>query len=63
MGMRIRGPLACALALSALAGAVPPARAQETPDVRVLAAASLTEVVAALAKRFQGARVVTSFGA
>ena len=40
-----------------------PARAQQPPPVRVLAAASLTEVVEALARRFDAARVVTSFGA
>jgi molybdate transport system substrate-binding protein len=49
--------------LALAAGAGRPARAQEAPSVRVLAAASLTEVVEALAKRFEGARVVTSFGA
>jgi molybdate transport system substrate-binding protein len=51
----------CAIAFILLAGA--PARAEEKPRVRVLAAASLTEVVEALAQRFEGARVVPSFGA
>src|SRR5262245_34141582 len=39
MGMRIRGLLACALALSAVAGVVPPARAQKTLDVHRVAIA------------------------
>src|SRR5262245_46847615 len=55
--------LALLLALAALAGGARPARAQEAPSVRVLAAASLTEVIEALAKRFDGARVVPGFGA
>jgi molybdate transport system substrate-binding protein len=58
---RIAAPFACLLALAAGAGR--PARAEGIASVRVLAAASLTEVVEALAKRFEGARVVTSFGA
>jgi molybdate transport system substrate-binding protein len=41
----------------------PAAQAQETPTLRVLAAASLTEVVEQLGRRFEGARVVPSFGA
>jgi molybdate transport system substrate-binding protein len=60
---RIPALLAGAVALFALGGGRPPARAQETPSLRVLAAASLTEVVEALAQRFEGARVVPSFGA
>jgi len=62
--MRRRSPsrLACLVALVGLASADRPARAQETQSVRVLAAASLTEVVEGLAKRFEGARVVPSFG-
>ena len=68
--MRRRVPLARWLALAlarwlalaglALAGGT---AAAEPPTVRVLAAASLTEVVEALAKLFEGARVVPSFGA
>src|SRR5262245_65513544 len=50
------------LALGAPGGARP-AGAKEPLGLRVLAAASLTEVVEAFAKRFEGARVVTSFGA
>jgi molybdate transport system substrate-binding protein len=52
-----------ALACIALLLLGTPARAQEAPGLRVLAAASLTEVIEALAQRFEGARVVTSFGA
>src|SRR5574338_32086 len=52
-----------AVFLSAIA-LVAPVRAAEAPEkLRVLAAASLTEVVEVLAKRFEGAQVVTSFGA
>jgi molybdate transport system substrate-binding protein len=50
------GALLLALAL------VLPARA-EPESLRVLAAASLTEVVEALGRRFEGARVVPGFGA
>ncbi len=52
---RLAFALVCAIALAAAA--------QPAPTVHVLAAASLTEVALALAKRFEGARVVTSFGA
>jgi molybdate transport system substrate-binding protein len=52
--------LACATLLTLGAA---PVRAQPEAEVRVLAAASLTEVVEALAARFEGARVVPSFGA
>src|SRR5262249_59673834 len=55
--------LAAALAVAGGAASPAPARAQETATVRVLAAASLTEVVDGLGKRFEGARVVPSFGA
>jgi molybdate transport system substrate-binding protein len=61
MPARIPGVLAGAVALAVFGGA--PARAEEQPRVRVLAAASLSEVVEALAQRFEGARVVPSFGA
>jgi len=49
--------LAFALALA------PPAFAAEPSELRVLAAASMTEVVTALAARFADAKLVTSFGA
>ncbi len=52
---RIPFVLVCAIAFAA--------QADPAQTVRVLAAASLTEVVDALAKRFEGARVVPSFGA
>jgi len=52
---RIAFALACAVALAA--------GAQPTQTVRVLAAASLTEVVEGLAMRSEAARVVPSFGA
>jgi molybdate transport system substrate-binding protein len=61
MPSRSRALLACALALVGTIGAL--ARAEEAPRLRVLAAASLTEVVTALAERFAGARVSASFGA
>lgn len=54
----MRGSLAVVLTSMLLAV---PARG-ETDRVTVYAAASLTEVVTALAARFEGARVVTSFG-
>ena len=60
MRRRISAAFALLLALAAAAG---PARSQQAPGLRVLAAASLTEVVEALAKRFEGARVVPGFGA
>lgn len=57
-------PRRAASVLVALALFVAPlARAQPTPSFRVLAAASLTEVVGALAQRFEGTPVVPSFGA
>jgi molybdate transport system substrate-binding protein len=58
----MRSRLALLLALAA-AVAGSSAQAQEAPTLRVLAAASLTEVVEALGKRFEGAGVVPSFGA
>jgi molybdate transport system substrate-binding protein len=57
---RVPALLACASALLALGAAL---AERQAPSLRVLAAASLTEVVEALAARFEGARVVTSFGA
>jgi molybdate transport system substrate-binding protein len=63
----MRGRLATAfrsaLALGAAAAAQAQAPEPEPASVRVLAAASLTEVVEGLAKAFEGARVVPSFGA
>jgi len=62
--VRARRRAAAALATAlALAGGAVATRAEEPATVRVLAAASLTEVVEGLAKRFEGARVVPSFGA
>jgi molybdate transport system substrate-binding protein len=59
--MRVRPAFLLAVLLVSFAFS---ALAQTQPKrVRVLAAASLTEVVEALAKRFEGAEVVTSFGA
>jgi ABC-type molybdate transport system substrate-binding protein len=60
--MRRRVPIARWIAPASLVFATGTAAAEEPVSVRVLAAASLTEVVEALAKRFEGARVVTSFG-
>jgi molybdate transport system substrate-binding protein len=66
-GARLAGLAVLAAWLSAGA----PGRAQgdargrtedDSPALRVLAAASLTEVVEALARSFEGARVATSFG-
>src|SRR5262245_4071806 len=54
---------ASVLVALALLFAAPLAHAQPTPGLRVLAAASLTEVVGALARRFEGTLVVPSFGA
>lgn len=55
--------LLASLAALAATSAATPARARGPgPVVRVLAAASLTEVIEGLASRFEGARVVTSFG-
>ena len=62
-GRRIRPPLACLLAVAAAGLGAGGAAGAEGASVRVLAAASLTEVVEGLAKRFEGARVVPSFGA
>ena len=62
-GRRIRPSLACLLAVAATGLAAGRAARAEDASVRVLAAASLTEVVEGLAKRFEGARVVPSFGA
>jgi molybdate transport system substrate-binding protein len=60
---RTRAVLASLLAFAVLAGPGRPARAEGARGVRVLAAASLTEVVEALARRFEDAPVVASFGA
>ena len=54
---RVAVLVACAIAFAARAQPAP------LPALRVLAAASLTEVVGTLAKRFDGAEVKTSFGA
>lgn len=62
MPRRIPALLPCLLALVAAAGTDRPARAEDARGLRVLAAASLTELVAGLAQRFEGARVVASFG-
>lgn len=59
---RIPALLLSLLVLLAVAGAGRRARAEDARSVRVLAAASLTEVVEGLAKRFEGAHVVPSFG-
>jgi molybdate transport system substrate-binding protein len=55
--------LAASLLLLAAAASGGTAFAQPAPELRVLAAASLTEVVEALARGFEDARVVPSFGA
>jgi molybdate transport system substrate-binding protein len=66
---RFRAAVGLVLALASSAGIAraEPLRAEsprdERPVLRVLAAASLTEVVAALAQDFGAARVETSFGA
>jgi molybdate transport system substrate-binding protein len=62
--LRARAPLAGAVALAALLCAGAPAGAEDpAPPLRVLAAASLTEVVEVLSDGFEGAPVATSFGA
>jgi molybdate transport system substrate-binding protein len=53
---------ALSIALLCALQAASPAQAQDAAPVRVLAAASLTEVVEALAGGFRAARVETSFG-
>jgi molybdate transport system substrate-binding protein len=60
---RVRGAhLAGWLLVFAAASAGGPARAQTAPTLRVLAAASLTEVVGALGRDYARARIVPSFG-
>jgi molybdate transport system substrate-binding protein len=54
--------LGCVLLLASLAAGAGPASAEPKPVLRVLAAASLTEVVEALAQPFEDARVEASFG-
>jgi molybdate transport system substrate-binding protein len=66
--MRVRGPaVVAALACLCVAGAVSRAQSGEpTADVRIYAAASLTDVIADLAKRLEplrGRHVVASYGA
>lgn len=65
MRARVRTAFVSALVLFGSAGlGARSAQAQSTPGpLRVLAAASLTEVVEALAKDFEGGSVETSFGA
>jgi molybdate transport system substrate-binding protein len=62
--MRNRNPLrvGAAIALGAVVLAFAAASAEEPRPLRVLAAASLTEVVEALAQCFDGGPVVSSFG-
>lgn len=63
MRSRLRGAGRRALALAFLAAALAPHAVRAEGELRAFAAASLTEVVGRLAARFDGARVVTSFGA
>ena len=56
--VRIPVALLFALSLARPVLAAEPA----APDLRIFAAASMTEVVNALAQRFEGARVLSSFG-
>jgi molybdate transport system substrate-binding protein len=59
---RAAGGLAGALALAAAIAGAAAARAEPAPALRVLAAASLTEVVEGLAARFEGGPVEPVFG-
>jgi len=58
-----RLPSALAALLAGIGASLAGAETREAAPLRVLAAASLTEVVEALAGRFEGARVEASFGA
>lgn len=53
-------PIAAAVALAIAAGMPAPAKAADSVTVRVFAAASLTELVAQVAARFERARIVAS---
>lgn len=63
MRRRIAASTASLVALVAAAGVAAPACAPERSGLRVFAAASLTDVVSALAARFEDASVEASFGA